>query len=48
MLLRKRPDPLNLAVLGGNQFRGRTPEEMAMWNSCANCIVYYNAKIMSL
>jgi len=41
-----------LAALGGNQFRGRTPEEMAMWNSCsnllANCIVYYNAKIMSL
>ena len=40
-----------LAALGGNQFRGRNPEEMAMWNSCANllanCIVYYNALIMS-
>ncbi|RLA55561.1 MAG: hypothetical protein DRQ98_04715, partial [Gammaproteobacteria bacterium] len=40
-----------LASLGGNQFRGRNPEEMAMWNSCANlltnCIVYYNALIMS-
>lgn len=40
-----------LAALGGNQFRGRSPEEMNMWNSCANllanCIVYYNALIMS-
>ncbi len=40
-----------LAALGGNQFRGRSPEEMDMWNSCANllanCIVYYNALIMS-
>lgn len=40
-----------LAALGGNQFRGRTPEEMQMWNGCANllanCIVYYNAMIMS-
>ena len=40
-----------LAALGGNQFRGKSPDEMAMWNSCAdllaNCIVYYNAMIMS-
>jgi hypothetical protein len=40
-----------LASLGGNEFRGSNPEEMAMWNSCANlltnCIVYYNALIMS-
>ncbi|KKL83938.1 hypothetical protein LCGC14_1969730, partial [marine sediment metagenome] len=40
-----------LAALGGNQFRGTNPEEMAMWNGCANllanCIVYYNALIMS-
>jgi TnpA family transposase len=40
-----------LAALGGNQFRGRHPDEMALWNSCAdllaNSIVYYNAMIMS-
>jgi len=40
-----------LSALGGNQFRGRSPDEMNMWNSCANllanCIVYYNAMIMS-
>ena len=40
-----------LAALGGNQLRGRSPEEMDMWNSCANLlansIVYYNALIMS-
>ena len=40
-----------LASLGGNRFRGKDPEEMEMWNACAdilaNCIVYYNAKIMS-
>ena len=40
-----------LASLGGNQFRGKSPDEMTMWNSCAdllaNCIVYYNAMIMS-
>lgn len=40
-----------LASLGGNRFRGKDPEEMQMWNACAdllaNCIVYYNAKIMS-
>ncbi len=40
-----------LAALGGNQFRGKSPDEMAMWNSCAdllaNCIVHYNAMIMS-
>ncbi len=40
-----------LAALGGNQFRGRDPEEMGLWNSCANllanCIVYYNMLIMS-
>ena len=40
-----------LAALGNNQLRGRSVEEMAMWNSCANllanCIVYYNAMIMS-
>ncbi len=38
-------------ALGGNQFRGTSPEEMDRWNSCAdllaNCIVYYNAWIMS-
>jgi TnpA family transposase len=40
-----------LAALGGNQFRGSSPEEMQIWNACAdllaNCIVYYNAMIMS-
>ena len=40
-----------LASLGGNRFRGKDPEEMEVWNACAdllaNCIVYYNAKIMS-
>lgn len=40
-----------LASVGGNRFRGKDPEEMEMWNACAdvltNCIVYYNAKIMS-
>ncbi len=40
-----------LAALGGNQFRGSSPEEMQIWNGCAdllaNCIVYYNAMIMS-
>ena len=40
-----------LASLGGNRFRGKDPEEMQTWNACAdllaNCIVYYNAKIMS-
>ena len=40
-----------LAAIGGNQFRGRSPEEMTLWNGCAdllaNCIVYYNAIIMS-
>ena len=40
-----------LAALGGNRFRGKDPEEMETWNACAdilaNCIVYYNAKIMS-
>ena len=39
-----------LAAVGGNQFRGRNPEEMALWNSCAdllaNCITYYNAVVM--
>jgi len=41
-----------LVSLGGNQFRGTTPEEMTVWNSCAdilaNCIVYYNSMIMTL
>ena len=41
-----------LAVLGGNQFRGRNPEEMARWNRCAdllaNCIVYYKRCNMNL
>jgi TnpA family transposase len=40
-----------LAALGGNQFRGKSPEEMTRWNGCAdllaNCIVYYNAWVMS-
>jgi len=40
-----------LAALGGNQFRGTSPDEMTQWNACAdllaNCIVYYNAMIMS-
>ena len=40
-----------LVALGGNQFRGKSPEEMLCWNQCAdllaNCIVYYNAWIMS-
>jgi len=40
-----------LVSLGGNQFRGTTPEEMTVWNSCAdilaNCIVYYNSMIMT-
>ncbi len=40
-----------LAALGSNQFRGQNPEEMVRWNQCsdllANCIVYYNAWIMS-
>lgn len=40
-----------LASIGGNRFRGKDPEEMETWNACAdilaNCIVYYNAKIMS-
>ena len=40
-----------LASVGGNRFRGKDPEEMEVWNACAdvlaNCIVYYNAKIMS-
>ncbi len=40
-----------LAALGGNQFRGRSPKEMQVWNACANllanAIVYYNALIMS-
>jgi TnpA family transposase len=40
-----------LVALGGNQFRGKSPEEMMRWNQCAdllvNCIVYYNAWIMS-
>ncbi|NQY35632.1 MAG: Tn3 family transposase [Alteromonadaceae bacterium] len=40
-----------LAALGGNQFRGTNPEEMAKWNGCANLlansIVYYNAFIMA-
>lgn len=40
-----------LVALGGNQFRGKSPEEMVRWNQCAdllaNCIVYYNAWIMS-
>lgn len=40
-----------LAALGGNQFRGTSPGEMTQWNACAdllaNCIVYYNAMIMS-
>lgn len=40
-----------LASLGGNRFRGKEPEEMDVWNACAdivaNSIVYYNAKIMS-
>lgn len=40
-----------LVALGGNQFRGRSPEEMELWNGCAdllsNCIVYYNSMIMS-
>ena len=40
-----------LAAVGGTRFRGQSPEEMERWNSCANllanCIVYYNAMIMS-
>jgi TnpA family transposase len=40
-----------LAALGNNQFRGTSPDEMTQWNACAdllvNCIVYYNAMIMS-
>jgi TnpA family transposase len=40
-----------LAALGGNQFRDTSPDEMTQWNACAdvlaNCIVYYNAMIMS-
>jgi len=40
-----------LVALGGNQFRGTDPKEMARWNSCAdslaNAIVYYNCQIMA-
>ena len=40
-----------MAALGGNQFKGKSPEDMILWNRCAdllaNCIVYYNALLMS-
>ncbi|MFT6387556.1 MAG: hypothetical protein ACJAUP_000928 [Cellvibrionaceae bacterium] len=47
----RNADRARLASVGGNRFRGKNPEEMAMWNACGdlptNCIVYYKAKIMS-
>lgn len=40
-----------LASVGGGKFRGTDPEDMQLFNSCANllanCIIYYNAMIMS-
>ena len=40
-----------LANVNGQKFRGSDPLEISIWNECArllsNCIIYYNAKILS-
>ena len=40
-----------LASVGGGKFRGTDPEDMQLFNGCANllanCIIFYNAMIMS-
>ena len=40
-----------MASVGGGKFRGTYPEDMQLFNGCANllanCIIFYNAMIMS-